>query len=45
MIINIELIVLLKLTVFKKLSCDSDDREKVYKGFIDELKGFYNYET
>ena len=28
----------------KKLCDDSDDREKIYKGFIDELKGFYSYE-
>ena len=28
----------------KKLCYDSDDREKIYKGFIDELKGFYSYE-
>ncbi len=28
----------------KKLCYDSDDREKIYKGFIDDLKGFYSYE-
>ena len=28
----------------KKLCYDSDDKEKIYKGFIDELKGFYSYE-
>ena len=28
----------------KKLCYDSADKEKVYKGFIDELKGFYSYE-
>lgn len=28
----------------KKLCYDSADREKIYKGFIDELKGFYSYE-
>ena len=28
----------------KKICDDSDDREKIYKGFIDELKGFYSYE-
>lgn len=44
MIINIGLIVSLKFNGIKKLCYDSDDREKIYKGFIDELKGFYSYE-
>lgn len=28
----------------KKMCHDSADREKIYKGFIDKLKGFYSYE-
>jgi hypothetical protein len=28
----------------KKLCDDSPDRRDIYKGFIEELKGFYEYE-